>query len=309
MKSLYSNCISSRDTSVLISSTLADRLPACAVLWWYSRAIDASGSGKATFTVRQAASDIGRDIQTIKRYLEDGAKAGLFRFARRSNGLIEVYYTALTKVALRRGYESLGTFFKVTVDQLPHLKAIATEAQAASLQRQSHHEMVAALKKEQQTKRVKFNTTADIFDQAPSVVCRGGNSNVIFIGKRAVFVSQKFTVFGGSQKAIATQLDRSERTIQRRLSNTWRDRKGLDRVEKKQVCQLQDSIASDWKGLTKSALESGEFDIAAESARLFNIRGKVFKSCCNLYSFGLELVPRKALKKVFGRLLSKQYRT
>ena len=312
---------------IVIASRLADALPACSSLWWLLRGIDTHGSGKVEFTVQQAANLLHKDDQTIRRYLSQGKAIGLFRSVDRTAGRCTVYLASLFAVAHKHGIQQLGAFARVGVEDLGRLKMLATEIEAESLQRQSAHQKRKELK---QAGRQRLSSIDRIFRLESSEKSRGAKDrkkmplkqklkrSVIHVGSRAVFVSSRFTVFGGSQAAIAKRLGRSDRTVRKRLSNTHRQRINAARTEsgkpllplirKKQVCQLQSVQKQDWGAIVRSSQDVGQLDIAREASRMFNSFGQVFRAGCNIYYLAIELTGKRQAKRRYKQFSATQER-
>jgi hypothetical protein len=100
-------------------------------------------------------------------------------------------------------------------------KAVIVEAIVASQQEQSFYKAKEQQCKTQQTNKPAMVTTDQLFNKRPSVYA-GGTFSIEYKTSRFTFVSPNFPNFGTSQQSIAHIIGRSVRTVQRRLSNQYR---------------------------------------------------------------------------------------
>lgn len=285
-----------------------------------AKPLELRGSGKVEIDLNDAIAMLGKGKQTIRRYIRQCKKDGLFRSVRRDGTKYIIHYASLSQVACAAGISELGGFGRVSMEQLKHIKIAATEIEAEYLQAQSMRKKRDELRS--QGKRGNLNSLDRIFE-APSDNCRGGTSKkpikrkskkrksrpIIHIGPRAVFVSSYFTVYGGSQAEIAKRLgNRSDRTIRRRLSNKYRSDRNIPPIKKKQVCQAVSLAKADWKQEARSLFDAGEHELGLEVGRLFNSGGTVFRAGCNVYDTGIEVVGKRSLKRRFKKLFQQSYK-
>jgi len=250
-------------------------------LYYYVRMMDVRGEGRATITIADAAEALKRSPVTIKRYIRQGVANKLFTgVVKRDSGTYTIYYRSLHKVAIELGLESLGAAFEVGIEDLPHLKLLATQAQAQSLQRASRFQRTREAKKGVQR--------AEEF-LAPSFNSGGGKGQILFYGLCTTYVSAEVETFGGSQQQVGEILGRSRRTINRRLNNAYRRKKGLSPLWRKQIAQESREAA---------VRINGKF----ATPRFFSRKGRAFKLLCNVYAEDLVLRPIRYSRSKFKRL-------
>ena len=134
---------------------------------------------------------------------------------------------------------------------------------------------------------------------------QGVQPQVLHTGKRYVFVSEEFTAFGASHDHIAGQMGRTARTVQRRLSNSYRSGRGVGSVEKKQLAQRQSIQPQDWNSLAGQLYDAGLYEQEKEVRRYFNVQDSTFRPKCNLYSSSLSVESKKHWRKSLAGTLIK----
>ena len=278
------------DFSVRLHASLADgglcsdsRGYAAIQLWFAVRAVDTSGRGCAEFDLKLMAQSLGRGVSTVKRYLRDGLRLGLFRSVKcLSTGQYRVYYAGLHQVCLRMQVANFGAVVEVSVKDLRHMRFIAAEAQAQHLQKCSR------FKAQQKHKRGIAKPGAIL---SPSHYSVGVKGKVLHHGRSATYVSEDFIPFGTKQATIAKSLGRSDRTIRRRLSNNadakyGRLQKGLPKVVKRQLVQAVQS-----KDCDRAFVNAGG---SFECGRVFISRGRAWKCLTNVYASPYRTLSMKA---------------
>ena len=180
-----------------------------AKLWYWLRAIDKQGSGKAYLSIDAASRFFKLSKRQIKRYLTDGVKLGFFRgvYTTASN-IVLVYYSSSINAALALGLESLGAIASVPVEEIKNLRRTATKIAVLANQRASEFR--------QKSKKL-AGTILDPADALkPSGIASGG---ILFRTRRYLIVKANCQVVGGSQKTAAQKLGRSETTVCSHLAN------------------------------------------------------------------------------------------
>ena len=100
----------------------------------------------------------------------------------------------------------------------------------------------------------------------------------------------------------------SDRTVRKRLSDDYRDKKGLNPVIKKQAAIQQEDGPQNWSKLSRDLYDSGEEKQAKEARRTFNavdpFSGKysAYRAECNIYCLDVEVVPKRFLRKAYNHL-------
>lgn len=230
----------------------------CVSLYYFVRSLDqvdqaTKGKGWVEFTITDAATCLERNKSTIWQYLSDGVKLGLFRSVLKiATGKVRVFYSSVIKVALRHELESLGVFAEVPLEDLRNLKVWTTQIVAQSLQQASRFAAMAKRKKKNKVKydgkgvpsrpEKKKGKLKDPKIPQPEHILRAfsqksGGKLIQKMGLQCVYVRENFIDYGVSQDRIAKYSDRHKSTVKRRLSNTYRQDKGLKPILKRQLVQ------------------------------------------------------------------------
>ncbi len=270
-----------------------EALPSYGTVYLLARMLDPKGSGWATLSVAQAAETLNLSKRTVIDYVRRCRQCGLFRSIQwHGPDHVRVFYSSLPKVA--HAYSSSGGCRAlVEPKDLKFKKAIVVEAIAKSKQQQSFYKQHKEQQTKQNKKRPQMNTLGQVFGKESSHYA-GGTSPILRRTQRFTFVDSSFTVFGTSQRTIGASIDRSERTICRRLSNRYReslasrhqeDLKGLNRTQvvvKKEITP---------KMLQFQRSESLERDT------YFEAFGQVWQTRCTVYWSDLPIKGQKRKNK------------
>jgi hypothetical protein len=211
-----------------ISSTVVTNYGAYVSLYYLCRALDVSGTGKATFDLSFAAGALNRSDRTIERYISKGIARGLFTQVLRDSDLVTIYYQSLFKVAAARGLESLGTTYTSEVSDYKQMYQVAVLAVAVHKQKASKHKSKANLPKPQRSYH-KTVSTEKIHTQvratlgkpvSPSNLCKGVSETGFAVSGRYVLVNTDLpgvTQSGVSHKGIAEGVSRHPSSVGRNL--------------------------------------------------------------------------------------------
>jgi len=222
-------------------------------LWMYVRSMDRHGRGWIDTTITKISEDIGLSKPTIKRYIRTGlnghaVKHGddvrwvqYFRDVVKKGDDVRISYISLSKVCVQLELDDYGAIAEIPHSQLTASKEIATQLTVQSRQRASRFKAKKETRRSvvstdqllslSQSLKVK-NTRLSPSDKSAS---RGQRTVVLYIGRKKTFVSRDFVLFGTSQQGTGEQLKRNRSTVNRRLSNSRRLRKGLDPLERRQI--------------------------------------------------------------------------
>ena len=293
----------SLDQSVRASATLADRLPAFAVTWRFARGISKNGSGKAVFTIAEAAARTGYSCNTFRQYLGRAERAGLFRsFKRSEDGTITAYPSALWRVCVIYGIQvsGLGAIFHVPINQLKSIKALATEATIVQLQQQSRDAMFLEQQQKQQAKKPKVPTADSILN---SSACLNGSGHQR--KRRYFYVDKDFGLFGGTQATAGQKLGRHRQTVHRRLSSLYRSKRGLQPLDRIQLAQEVPGGAKDWSEYAYELAMDGAFSDASDALRTFNHNGRAYRPGPCLYRSSVETLSAPKFRASINRAISR----
>lgn len=243
-------------------------------LWYYVRAIDKQGSGKAYFSIESACKFFKHSKRQIKRYLADGVRLGFFRPTYAiSNDVVLVYYSSAIKTALSLGLDNFGAIASVPIKEIKNLRRTATKIALLANQRASEFR--------QKSKKL-AGTILDPADALkPSGIASGG---ILFRTKRYLIVKANCQLVGGSQTTAAKKLGRSQTTVCNHLAN-------LDPLNKLQIAVADRWNWHDW---SRNALDN------KPQLGLFRLDDFPFplKVHTSIYRFpDLELIPQKYLRR------------
>lgn len=256
-------------------------LPAVAAFWEYVRAL-AGGSGRAEFSLDDASAIFRRSVKTIQRWLTDGKRYGFFRDYRTTQGRVTVYHASLFRICQKLGLPSWGVVAEIPISDLGNAKLIATEVTTQQLQQGSRYLAQTEAKRNGFSSKLrepeKLLTSSET---APGAL-------VQHISKTRIFVGERFIPYGVSQQKIAQNLGRHERTVRRRLSDSYRQAHGLLPVVKRQLCQTKPEYQHQY--------ECAQFvsDAVPAGHRLFRLSGshtpQTYRAECNLYILRHQLI-------------------
>lgn len=301
------------NSTTIASSHLVEVLGAVAKVYYFARMVDQSGSGWATFTLKDAAEWLGCKSGTVRKNLSLAKKRGCFYNVNISNGVVVVRYASDKNVCNIYGLK-LGATFRVSLKELDALKGHATFAHVDMLQTVSMQKRKQELKKSGQ-KHLKVYGVDDLFNLAlklprkyeDSLVNNSVNNlqsvgapigksycaeQVYFKSLRYLFVKSSFQVYGVSQARVGSSMCRHERTIRRRLAN----------VSKVQIAQNTGEGNVDWRTREQFAISEWDTDSAEYCRKRFNVSNKTFEPKCNIYSLSVELVRQSWKRKKLSQM-------
>lgn len=195
-------------------------------LWYYLRSLDPSGSGWGEFSLEAAAQFFDRSIYTIRRWLKWGDELGLFRARIKLGNRYRVYYSSLVKVCLRLEITHLGAIAQVEDTRLAELKFAATEAIALRLQNQSRFKEMSNHPEDVREK---------VIDPDQIISSDLGLGAILTRSGRFTFLKNNTFAVGASQKLLGWNLNRHPATVQRRLSDAYRRKRGIAPILKTQL--------------------------------------------------------------------------
>lgn len=291
-------------------SAIAD-LDTYSRLWMYLRSLDTKGRGWVETTVTKCSEDLGLSRPTIKRYIRTGLnghsiKHGekvlwvqYFRYVVKDGDTVRISYISLNKVCMQLELEDYGAIAEVPHFQLKASKELATHLTVEARQRASRYEA----KRESKVKLVDPNYLTQFSHPCESskrrippgkrLAGRGQLAEVIYIGRKKTFVTQDFVLFGTSQQGTGEQMGRHQSTINRRLSNSRRLRKGLDRLERRQL-----AVRS-----SKAEYDENRMDDKVDDKPFMRLGDKYFRLATNIYEDYNFLIHARVSRKWFRQKL------
>lgn len=248
-------------------------------VWSVVRSIDhpdnhGTGCGKIKIHIGDLAAILNRSIRSAYRYIKAGLSSKFLHSCHNSNGELTIHYASLTRIAKQLELDGIGAIAQFNLEEIDHVSTRISEAAAMHLQRGSVWQ--AKRKNKSQAKQIKYpDQLLDnclTSDRLPGwgVIQRGG---------RMLYLSEDWIPVGVSEKAIGAYVGCSERTIQRRFANRWRQERGLEPLNKAQAAVL---IAADMSPQErKFYIECAPVEIRS---RLLSYGRGVYLCGTNLYS-------------------------
>jgi hypothetical protein len=262
----------------------------CSQLWDLLHSVDnVQGSGNVIADLRIVAHTLGKSLYTIRRWLKAGLRLGFFRGCERvATKTYRIFYSSKQNICKSLQLTDIGACIEVEVSDLKNAKFLATEAEVLKLQNQSKW-----LEKEKKHKNLKkcvpaaeILTTSEICSGA--ILCKAD-------GDRFTYLKFYAHAHGGSQKKIASNMGRHPSTIQRRLSDGYRKRHGLEPIPKTQILAPVQRDAPNSQGIRK-IVTHGE-------GKIWKTRLGLFKVCPNVYDVPHQLVSKRYLRGKIKRAI------
>lgn len=266
----------------------------------YLRGEDRRGCGRITFHFKDVAQVMGLSVVTIKRYLRQCVQAGFIRQDYQKRGdRVTVDYVALNKVCMQLGLDDYGAIAEIPYEYLRASKEIATQLIVEARQCASRFEARRAKKSKKSLASLKevltpFRTLkGSSSSQKDAKAARGRRADIIYIGPRKTLVTKEFVLFGTSQQNTAESMGRHRSTVNRRLSNARRLKKGVPYLLRKQLA-VKSHYQECW---------SNRLDDSVENRPFMRFGMKYFTLHCNVYEEYFFLIPAKVSRLYFRKQL------
>ncbi|NEO56914.1 MAG: hypothetical protein F6K54_29880 [Okeania sp. SIO3B5] len=219
---------------ILFPSRLFQHYKNPLALWLYARHLDKEGSGQAIFSLQSAAKSLNFSVQTLKGWLCQGKKSGLWRYYDTSQILgsgtwVKLFYTSSHRLAADAGLTDFGPVAEISLDDFCNhrLTILATEIELQELQKQSkfaaHCEAIAAIQEKLLIKKVsKAKKLAPKPLLPEEIIPATKMARVLWRSGCKLGVSEGFLSYGASQQGVADRRGVCTKTVQRHLSNYYR---------------------------------------------------------------------------------------
>ncbi|NET40588.1 hypothetical protein [Okeania sp. SIO2B3] len=203
-------------------------------LWLYARHIDERGSGQAIFSLESAARSLNFAVQTLKGWLCEGKKMGLWRYYDTNQILgmgawVKLFYTSSHRLASQANLTDFGPVAEISLDDFSNhrLTILSTEIELQSLQKQSrfaaHCEAIAKIQEKLLIKKVlKAKKLAPKPLQPEKIIPATKMARVLWRSGCQLGVSEGFLSYGASHQGVADRRGVCAKTVQRHLSNNYR---------------------------------------------------------------------------------------
>jgi hypothetical protein len=278
------------------SARLAESLGSLAGIYYLVRALDPKGSGRATITLESASSLLQRSPLTIRSYIHNALKTGIFHAIQsEGQGRYYIHYTAEFKLCLQKGI-GYGAISRAPLHRISQLKYLAAEATAEAIQKKSLHHAAKQVSKLDDD-GLKVPDLDFIFTEAIGSDQSMGRG-ILGVGKRCLYLDSSLVPVGGKQETIANALGRCRATINRRLSHAYRLKRGIPPIEKKQLAIKSPMPTRALPLIREEALISGDLTEFNQAQRHFvqTVSGRIglFMAHTNIYNcVDIELTRQK----------------
>lgn len=265
----------------------------CAIeLWYLLRGLDEQGAGSATINLKEAAKILQISLPSLRRRIKSGLDLGLFGGVVKGEiGEVRIYYKSLKSVCTALELADLGACWDADIADIPYLKFGATEAEAMKLQNQSQY-IEGRRKKKRGFKELLSPEEMTSFE-----LC---NRQILFRRGRVTFLKRSANFYGSSQDRLARNAGRHISTVQRRLSNGYRERHGLERIAKTQLAVPPKTFRQEVPGRPPiTRYYPGQHLITVPHL------GK-FRLSCNIYSISIELQSKRYARAKIKRSIQQK---
>lgn len=265
----------------------------CAIeLWYLLRGFDKQGCGSATINLSEAAKILQISLPSVRRRIKNGLDLNLFAGVLRVGvNKYRIFYKSVTSVCSILEIADPGACWDADIADIPYLKFGATEAEAMKLQNQSQY--VESHRKKNRC----FKNLLSPEEMTSSELCNG---QILFRRGRVVFLKRSANFYGSSQERLAWNAGRHISTVQRRLSNGYRERHGLKRVAKTQLALPPKTFKQEVPNRPPiTRYYPGQHLITVPHL------GK-FRLACNIYSIPIELQSKRYARAKIKRSIQQK---
>jgi hypothetical protein len=166
----------------------------------------------------------------------------------------------------------LGAIGEFPLSELQHARAYAADITAERRQAQSMHQM----RREHKQASKGAKKANELLASSPSAKVPGGD--IIAKGNRLLYLGPSCLPFGTSLEGIARELGCSTRTAQYRLSNAWREERGITPIEKRQgAYQILEDCPKEFFNEIR-ALEDKPWQYVQLGRRVFKLHTNLYAS-------------------------------
>ncbi len=267
----------------ILPAAIVQAASRAARLWCVVRSLDhpenqGTGSGLVEISIAELCQWLNRAERSVWRYLKDAINKGYLHSYHCEYGQLRIEYRGLKSLCKHLGLSHMGAIGVFPLNQIEHAKAHATSIQAEKLQAQSFYRMKEWFGRFARGAK----TAAELLEKSSSSAKVPGDV-IVSRGNRLLYLAPHWRPFGASQQGIADRLGVSIRTVQYRLSNQWRGKRGIDLIEKAQSAhqvfeEYPKEFLKDFMRLEEGAAQKYVW-----------LGSRLFERGCNLYHTGIVL--------------------
>lgn len=291
------------------SAHLAEGIGALSGVYYYARALDIEGKGYSHLDLDEAARLLGKSRSTIYAHLYKARRDGYFwDMQKRTDGKFFVKYKSEARICAHFGI-GLGAIARAPLSALRHIKFLIADASVEAIQKTS---TIAA---RQQVSSNKDETRRPVnldqlFGEWQTCAETRGGSACLAVGKRFTYLSSAVIPVGGKQETAASCLGLHRSTMQRRLSKSYREARGVEDITSTQLAIRTDVTPCSLAMMKDLAASHSDCELTQDANRHFRqtINGEVmvFYACCSVYnSHYVELTRQRHKRKKLRKLLEK----
>lgn len=332
---LESTNIFSRPVAVPVFTGLLDCGHVAARTWFYLRAVDAKGQGWVETKVIELAEWMGLTRQTIYTHISN--KIFFPQVHKTPTGRIRIYLAGIANVAIAVGLSSvkeLGACAEYDPTWLSnHMVAVTygTELEVQNGQRQAYKSALNSSKGVDKDKIIDPAFAAIAHSKKESKLRKAQDKRRSERGRSVVlqgFKSRGFRMFrigfdqlvpGITQEEIGKRLNRSTRTIKRRLANTTRIRYGIAPLNRRRVIQklapdvekrfgqYLDHMNLDFASVSYGdrIIQIGRFKVGEEAPQVYRLLTNVYDVNESAFVLLSARCARSRVKRIIKRLQEK----
>ena len=283
--------------TAILPAAIVQPASRAARLWMLVRALDhpdngGTGSGYVEVSMTELCKWLKRSERSVWRYIKEAKAKGYLYRCECEYGFLKIEYVGLRRLAKHLGLSGLGAIGEIPLSELQYAKVYAANTQTEALQGQSFHNM-----KEEFGKYSEGALKAAELLAMKSSSAGGSGGVLIARGHRLVYLAPHWRPFGASQQGIADRLGVSLRTVQYRLSNRWRQERGISPIEKAQ------SAHQVFEECPKRFLQDFMREEENATQKYVFLGKRLFKRGCNLYDTGTILRSFRRLKAEYRNVL------
>ncbi len=197
-------------------------------LWAFLRGLDVNGSGCVKVGLEAICESLQVKPSTVYEWLRSGLGVW-FQYSENLGGnLFYIRYRSLTRICCECQINDLGAIAFVDLKHLSRggVKATVAELVANLLQ---HHAYYSAREKVDRSERYKITQPSSIPVPASELLAGAKGQRFTRIAPDANVIPHT------TIRNISSSIGRHCRTFQNRMSNSWRESKGLDPIDRTQI--------------------------------------------------------------------------
>ena len=197
-------------------------------LWAFCRGLDKAGSGFAVVRLEEVASIFGIHPGTVYRWLKSGMGTWWHDWCNLGAAQIRIQYKAIARIHIEQQLKP-GECAIVPIQYLSRAGRKAAVAEIKAIV--AHKQAIFSAKRSSNRRERNCIDASESFRSNSSDSLAGASKSRRFL----ILNANAPNCPHGSLKSMSRQLGRSVRCLQNRLSNHWRIKKGLPRLDRTRI--------------------------------------------------------------------------